>query len=213
MAGKPAHRLFASLPGSAFADLLAHVRHKTTGGAPTHADTHPFARELRGRDYCFAHNGTLEGVVERLRLGRFRPVGATDSEHFFCHLLEELDQAGGCLAAPSSWRWLHAKLLAANRLGPLNCLLSDGERLFCYHDAAGYKGLHLCRVPGEGPRFMDADLKVAVSAPGRETGYIAATRPFSEPGWEAFRPGELILFEAGELCFSSHRTTGPAHDF
>src|SRR5690242_3220237 len=38
---------------------IGHVRHKTTGGAPTYADTHPFARELGGRDYCFAHNGTL----------------------------------------------------------------------------------------------------------------------------------------------------------
>src|SRR5262245_54687645 len=29
---------------------IAHVRHKTTGGTPTHADTHPFARELSGRE-------------------------------------------------------------------------------------------------------------------------------------------------------------------
>src|SRR5437867_4135652 len=38
---------------------IGHVRHKTTGGAPTHADTHPFGRELAGREFCFAHNGTL----------------------------------------------------------------------------------------------------------------------------------------------------------
>ena len=125
-------------PGLRSRLYLAHVRHKTTGGEPTHADTHPFARELRGRDYCFAHNGTLESVFNKLRLGRFRPVGATDSEHFFCHLLEELDQASACLTTPASWRWLHGQLLAANRLGQLNCLLTDGERLFCYHDAAGY---------------------------------------------------------------------------
>src|SRR5712691_10887734 len=40
---------------------IAHVRHKTTGGVPTHADTHPFSRELAGREYCFAHHGTLAG--------------------------------------------------------------------------------------------------------------------------------------------------------
>src|SRR5438874_5416469 len=33
---------------------LAHVRHKTAGGLPTHADTHPFVREWAGREYCFA---------------------------------------------------------------------------------------------------------------------------------------------------------------
>src|ERR1700722_12496164 len=40
---------------------IGHVRHKTTGSVPTHADTHPFAREFGGREYCFAHNGTIEG--------------------------------------------------------------------------------------------------------------------------------------------------------
>src|SRR5438105_4098107 len=52
---------------------IAHVRYKTTGAEPTHADTHPFARELGGREYCFAHNGTIEGYQE-LPLGRYRPV-------------------------------------------------------------------------------------------------------------------------------------------
>src|SRR5262245_1910878 len=34
---------------------LGHVRHKTSGnGVPTRADTHPFGRELAGREYCFA---------------------------------------------------------------------------------------------------------------------------------------------------------------
>jgi predicted glutamine amidotransferase len=192
-------------PGLRSRIYLAHVRHKTSGGEPTHADTHPFARELRGRDYCFVHNGTLEGVFEGLRLGRFRPVGATDSEHLFCHLLEELDQAQGSLTTPASWHWLHGQLQAANRLGQLNCLLADGERLFCYHDAAGYKGLHLGRVPEKARPFVDADLRVAVSVSGRETGYAIATRPFHERGWEAFRPGELMVFAAGALCFSSHR--------
>src|ERR1700693_4785757 len=41
---------------------LAHVRHLTTGRA-THADTHPFARELFGTEFCFAHNGTLPGAA------------------------------------------------------------------------------------------------------------------------------------------------------
>src|SRR4051794_19048524 len=33
------------------ATYIAHVRHKTVGGEPTHADTHPFVRELAGSDY------------------------------------------------------------------------------------------------------------------------------------------------------------------
>src|SRR5437868_4662184 len=86
---------------------IAHVRHLTTGRA-THADTHPFARELAGAEYCFAHNGTLPHA-HALPLGRFRPVGSTDSEHFFCHLLEEIAGWEGGLDE-TNWPRLHQKL-------------------------------------------------------------------------------------------------------
>src|SRR4051812_11096089 len=69
---------------------IAHVRHKTVGGEPTHADTHPFIRELGGREYVFAHNGTLKNIPSADRVARFCPVGSTDSERGFCFLLERL---------------------------------------------------------------------------------------------------------------------------
>src|SRR5688572_6979289 len=84
---------------------IGHIRHKPTGGAPTHADTHPFGRELSGREYCFAHNGTLTGPFWEIPLGRYRPIGATDSEHLFCHLLEEVAKVQGQLSEPDSWPW------------------------------------------------------------------------------------------------------------
>src|SRR6266436_4204484 len=52
---------------------IAHVRHLTRG-KPTRADSHPFAREWLGREYCFAHNGTLPHAFG-LPLGRFHPIG------------------------------------------------------------------------------------------------------------------------------------------
>ena len=119
---------------------IAHVRHKTSGGDPTHADTHPFSRELNGQEYCLAHNGTLN-VFDELPLGRFQPIGKTDSEHFFCHLLDEIATWKTGLADKSAWPRLHHKLTAINELGKLNCLLSDGQRLCCYRDSGGWKGL------------------------------------------------------------------------
>src|SRR4051794_4101423 len=118
---------------------LAHVRHRTMGGEPTHADTQPFRRELRGREYCFCHNGTI-GNYASLSLGRYHPLGSADSEHVFCHLLDALDARGRELATPDDWRWLHERLDAINQGGTLNCLLSDGQRLFAYFDRAGHKG-------------------------------------------------------------------------
>jgi len=189
---------------------LAHVRHKTTGGEPTHADTHPFARELGGRDYCFAHNGTLAGPFWELRLGCFKPVGNTDSEYLFCHLLGELAQRQDPdLDDLASWQWLHQKLTTLNRHGKLNAVLSDGQRVFCYHDLAGWKGLTFRKayIPDEGSRHLsDPTLTVELGSEAINHGYVVATRPLTSKGWLTFAPGELLVFEEGSVVYSSHRS-------
>src|SRR5215831_20420175 len=68
---------------------VAHVRRKTRGGIGL-ANTHPFVRELWGRHWVFAHNGTVKRA-RALKLGRFKPIGDTDSEHAFCSLLGALE--------------------------------------------------------------------------------------------------------------------------
>lgn len=192
---------------------LAHVRHKTTGGEPSHADTHPFSRELDGREYCFAHNGTILGPFWELPLGRFRPIGKTDSEHLFCHLLGELAGGADTLAAEADWRWLHGRLIALNRQGRINCLLSDGRRLFCYHDANGWKGLALSKVyirDHKSRRFEDATMTINLEGELADhsvnQGFVVATRPLSDKGWTLFEKGELIVMEDGMARFSTHRS-------
>ena len=192
---------------------LAHVRHKTMGGENTHADTHPFAREMGGRDYCFAHNGTLDGPAWDLPLGQHRPLGDTDSERFFCHLLREIALRGGHLDEPGDWRWLHETLAAANNFGKLNGLLSDGRRLFVYHDVNGWKGLNFRKLRlghGQPRHFGDESLSVDLDAGAINHGFVVATCPLSPSGWHSFRLGELIVFEGGEIRFSSHRERGSA---
>ncbi|HEY7427099.1 MAG TPA: class II glutamine amidotransferase [Gemmataceae bacterium] len=187
---------------------IAHVRRRTIGVEPTYADTHPFARELNGREYCFAHNGTLRGRIWELPLGRYRPVGVTDSERAFCYLLETIARQAEPLRSEEDWRALHRELTQFNELGQLNCLLSDGERLFCYHDQAGYKGLTFRKVhlrDGETRRFEDEELKIDLAEGAVNHGFVVATNPLSHSGWQRFLPGELIVLEKGIICFSSHR--------
>src|SRR3954468_12176861 len=52
---------------------IAHVRRKTRGKVSL-ANTHPFVRELWGRAFVFAHNGTLKHVRDHEH-GRFCPIG------------------------------------------------------------------------------------------------------------------------------------------
>ena len=183
---------------------IAHVRHKTTGGSVTHADTHPFSRELAGREYCFAHNGTIDGF-ESLPLGRFHPLGKTDSEHVFCHLMEGIAARAEHLQDEAGWRWLLETLASLNQRGRLNCLLSDGERLFGYRDINGWKGLSLrkLRFREQGERsFEDAAMEVSMSGDEDNHGCVIATRPLSDTGWHDLAPGNLVVLEGGTLRFS-----------
>jgi glutamine amidotransferase len=188
---------------------VAHVRHRTVGGVPTHADTHPFARELYGREYCFAHNGTVKALAERFLLGRYRPLGSTDSEYAFCHIMEDLAlRASSVLDEPDDFRWLHAKLSTVNQDGKLNVLLSDGRRLFAYRDMAGHKGLTVrqLRLKSAEPRQLeDREMRVELAGDFPNHGFVIATRPLNDRTWHDLHPGELIVFADGSVSFSSHR--------
>jgi predicted glutamine amidotransferase len=196
-----------SYQGLLSAIYLAHVRHKTVGSFPTHSDTHPFVRELDGREYCFAHNGTLLDFAS-LPLGRFKPLGATDSEHAFCHLLNLIAERATRLAGEADWRWLHERLLELNRRGKINCLFSDGQRLFGYFDTAGHKGLYLRRIyvgDHEVRSFSDEEVQVELGGTSTNQGYAIASHPLSDVGWHRFHEGELLVLEKGVIRFSSHR--------
>src|SRR3954465_5824424 len=69
-------------------NVVAHIR-RATKGVVALENTHPFIRELWGRYWIFAHNGTLENFAPGLA-GFYRPVGTTDSERAFCYMLEQL---------------------------------------------------------------------------------------------------------------------------
>jgi predicted glutamine amidotransferase len=185
---------------------VAHVRHRSTGGPPTYADTHPFSRELDGRHFCFAHNGTIRDFGE-LPLGRFHPIGATDSERLFCHLLSLIAHHGSALDTRDDWLWLHENLQQLNQRGTLNCLLTDGQRLFCYHDQTAWKGLSYRPLRFENDadrRLQDSTVALTLDADRYNTGYVIATWPLSESGWKSFVPGELRVLEGGSVLLTTH---------
>ncbi|KLG39010.1 class II glutamine amidotransferase [Escherichia coli] len=70
--------------------VVAHIRQANRGEVALE-NTHPFTRELWGRNWTYAHNGQLTGY-KSLETGNFRPVGETDSEKAFCWLLHKLTQ-------------------------------------------------------------------------------------------------------------------------
>jgi len=190
--------------------FIAHVRY-TSVGSKSHKNTHPFQRELNGREFVFAHNGTLHNY-RGLNTGRFKPVGKTDSEHSFCHIINCIEERKINQWSNEHFRWLWNQLKTINNHGNFNCIFSDGEYLFCYYDKSGYNGLCFAqrKAPFNTVHLVDEDFeinlseeKVSEKKDPPQKGFIIATRRLTDERWENFLPEELIIFKKGDIIFSS----------
>jgi len=184
--------------------IIAHVR-KATEGSESYMNTHPFIRELNGKEYVFIHNGSLPDY-HSLPLDRFRPVGETDSEHSFCYLLSYI--SGIDIWNTECFNKLHNKLSGINELGKFNCMFSDGEYLFCYFDKKKRGGLSfvLRKFPFRDIKLKDENYEIHLPLVKDEfqSGYIIATEPLTNENWTTFCQGELIVFRKGKMIFSTH---------
>lgn len=184
--------------------IVAHIRKATVGGVAL-ANTHPFQRELWGRWWVFAHNGTLRGFAPRLH-GAFRPVGQTDSEAAFCWLMQELAKAHAALPPVDELTRTLAELLppvAAH--GTFNMLLSNGQALWA-HASTKLAWIER-RHPFGRARLADADLSVdfaGETTPADRVAVIATEPLTADERWTAFAPGELRVFRDG----APHRPEG-----
>jgi predicted glutamine amidotransferase len=181
-------------------NVIAHIR-KATVGVVALENTHPFMREMWGRYWTFAHNGTLKGFDPGGDGDcRYRPVGSTDSEAAFCYLLERLRRAFPG-AAPDD-RSLYDTVAALARelraFGEFNFLLSDGERLFAH---CATRLAHIVRqAPFTRAHLVDEDYEVdfsLVTTP-RDRVAVVATVPLTDnEAWTSIEPGELVMFRDG----------------
>lgn len=179
--------------------VIAHIR-QANSGCISVENTHPFQRELWGRQWTFAHNGQLR-QHRKLRLGRFRPIGDTDSEHAFCHLMSQLAERYRELPKnrAAMFRRLIPLLDRLRTLGVFNILLSDGEFLLVYCSTQLH---HLTRrAPFSNATLRDCDWRIdfAEETRGDDLVVVIATQPLTvdEP-WQKMAPGDWALFRYGE---------------
>jgi glutamine amidotransferase len=148
------------------------------------ANTHPFSRELGGRAWVFAHNGKLPGLREdpRFSLGRFQPMGETDSEHAFCFLLDRIASAQRSAATQVPFSLALQEYVAAlGSLGEFNILLSNGEDLVAYSNTKLSWTRRTCLEHGCSQAVI-----------------LLATTPLTDEPWQPLDPGSLYVFAHGE---------------
>lgn len=178
--------------------VISHIR-KANRGRICLANTHPFGRELWGRNFVFAHNGQLRGI-KRWPLGAYQPIGSTDSEHAFCWMLDRIrERFPQPPARPATlWRCIADHCAALDGLGTYNMLLSDASYLYVYCSTRLYWITR--RAPFGPARLRDREVVVDF---GTETTpddivTIIATEPLTvDESWTRMRHGELLVFRDG----------------
>jgi glutamine amidotransferase len=192
--------------------VFAHIRRATTGAVALR-NTHPFMRELGGQPHVFAHNGSLPSIftAPEFALGRFQPLGDTDSEWAFCALLERLAVARQAAARPLSLeRRIEIVGDFAARLrreGMANFLYSDGEYAFLHGDRRHQQpdgppaapGLHfIIQRDADNGRPLAGHGGVTVEEVDHPV-LLAASVPLTHEEWTPLNRGELLVVCDGEI--------------
>jgi len=188
-------------------ETISHIRLATQGDVCL-ANTQPFVRELAGRAHLFAHNGHLEHMAE-LPLGRYQPIGTTDSEHAFCALLEQLrglwSEADDVPSLPARTKVVSRFAESLRPRGPANFIYSDADALFVHAHKRTQSpgviappGLHMlerrCTVP---TTFEGHGVDVA-STDDEQRVVLVASVPLSDEPWQPLETTTLLVIRRGE---------------
>lgn len=178
--------------------VIAHIR-QANRGAVALENTHPFTRELWGRNWTFAHNGQLSNYQD-LETDRFQPVGQTDSEYAFCYLINQLLKKYPQKPEDDIELFNFIKQCAdkLNQLGVFNMLLSDGQYVFAYCST----NLHWItrKAPFSKAKLIDEDVEIDFQkhTSPNDIVTIIATQPLtSNETWYKLQANDALLFKDG----------------
>ena len=198
--------------------IISHVR-RSTRGNPSYLNTHPFYRHLKteykDNEFAFAHNGTLI-QLEKLHYERYKPLGETDSEQAFCHVLDLMAELESTIWTESDFNRIQEDLREINDgQNTLNCIFSDGSYLFCYSDENDYNnGLRFIsqsapfrsiELMSPEERLGNIELRSEIPSSLDQHGYLISTRILTTEDWIEFNNGELIVFKDGHIVYPRSR--------
>lgn len=184
--------------------VICHIRQANSGGISLE-NTHPFTRQMWGRNWTYAHNGQLKNVQVELPVKLHIPVGATDSEHAFCWILDQLHfkYADKEPAATVLFKFIAELSVKINALGVFNVNITNGQYLFAYCA----NNLHWItrRAPFGKASLIDAEVVINFTEETTENDVVTviATQPLTDnETWHKMTKGQWHLFCLGESIAS-----------
>jgi glutamine amidotransferase len=180
--------------------VVCHIRQANSGGVCLE-NTHPFIRQMWGKNWTYAHNGQLKGFAEKLPIKFHLPIGTTDSEHAFCWILDQLHYKFGAQQplAVVLFEFIATLTRKIDELGVANMIITDGEYLFAYCSNT----LHWItrRAPFGKASLIDAEVAVDFhkETTDKDIVTVIATKPLTDDEtWHKMDTGDWHLFCLGE---------------
>lgn len=188
--------------------VVCHIRQANSGGVCLE-NTHPFIRQMWGKNWTYAHNGQLKDFKEILPIKFHLPIGTTDSEHAFCWILDQLHFNYGAEQPQSEdlFKFIATLISKIDDLGVANIIISDGEFLFAYCS----NNLHWITrcAPFGKASLIDAEVAVDFQQETTDNDVVTviATQPLTDDEtWHKMRPGHWHLFRLGEsICTGAEK--------
>jgi len=186
--------------------FVVHFR-QARWGSITDANTQPFTRTWGGREWLFAHSGSLNQRPTLAEGALFEPVGSTDSEVIFCELMNRLAAHKWRSLEEADPRLLREWLLEINPLGMLSLVLSDGRDVCVYADRT-HGGIYAWNLqpPYQRVTFGDLDLDIDLTRRGVKSrkGLILSSHPLKTNSeisaeWTPIPFGQLLLIRQGAI--------------
>jgi transglutaminase-like putative cysteine protease/predicted glutamine amidotransferase len=186
--------------------FVLHIR-TATWGQVSDANTQPFLRSHGGREWLFAHSGSLNYRLELGEAARFETVGSTDTELILCVLLTRIANAGCRSLGEVPPETLRSWFRDLNPHGSLTSVLTDGRDLCIYADQSLPQSVYLWQLlPPHGTlSFGDPDLEVDLTRRGIKSrkGVIVCSSPLEPTGraadWRPLEPGSLVVVRQGAV--------------
>jgi predicted glutamine amidotransferase len=179
---------------------IAHIR-KANRGKICLANTHPFARELWGASWVFAHNGQLKGI-KNYPLKYYRPVGSTDSEYAFCWIMDRIRQRFKQRPEKEKTLFRYIQKLAGELgdLGIFNFMLSDAKHLYVYCSN------RMCWLTRKHPfglaSLIDTGeiIDFSLCTTSKDIVTVIASRALTDnEEWKIMEKGEFLVFRNGKV--------------
>lgn len=187
--------------------FVVHVR-SARWGALSDANTQPFEHTWGGRNWLFAHGGSLHERLAPSSECWFEPVGSTDTELVFCEILNRLARERWRSIGDCNLEALHAWFVDLNQHGGLSTVLTDGRDMVAYVDK-GSDPLYVWEVvPPHGRLvFGDADIDIDLTRRGvrGRKGLVLSTDQLvgkdeeTKPVWRELAPGTLLVARQGAI--------------